>query len=118
MSQEELINFLDEENSRIEKEQKQMYGDKGYNKFWKAPNGTTVITVNPRMPRIVEGKYGKQRVFEIVVGEDIFDWGVNIKSPVYQALIKAMRKADGKTFDMEVTRVGQGKQTRYEVFEA
>ncbi len=107
-----MPNFFEQEDARLEEEKKKNFEEKGYKPFWVAPKGTSTITILPDVPRDVE-TFGR-KAFSIIneKGEEN-DWTVNPRSPQYRFLIKTL--IDGQPHVICVTRIGEQKNTRYEL---
>jgi len=108
-----LEQFFENEVKRIETERKEALKEKGYNQLFKIPKGETKLTVVYATPRILEGNFGNQRVFKIKVGKEDYDLALSEKSPLYRFVILSLGGAK-KNIDVRVTRVGDGKNTRYD----
>jgi len=102
-------------------ERKARSAEKGYEEFLKLPNGTSTLEFVGDEPREVTGNYGPQTIFKVKctlkgVGEKTYDWAVSNKSySLLQAVVGLL--AQGVT-RINVTRIGSGMDTRYEVTEA
>ncbi len=112
MSVNKTIDFFNQEDQRLEEERKRNFEGKGYKPFWSAPNGSSQITVLPEIPRDVP-QYGRKAFSIINPNGDENDWTVNPHSPQYRFLIKTLK--DGQPHKVRVTRIGEGKNTRYEL---
>lgn len=110
-----LTDFLEGEKERLDSIKEQAWKEKGYLEFFTPPKGVSKITVLPKIPRIMEGKYGTRRVFRVKVNGTEFDYGINPSSPVYRILIEKMQATGGKPIEITLMRSGEGKATRYEV---
>ena len=103
-------------------ERKARSAEKGYEEFLKLPNGTSTLEfVEGEEPRELTGAYGPQTVFKVRYQPKggnlkVYDWAVSNRSySLLQAVVGLL--AQGVT-QINVTRIGSGMDTRYEVTEA
>lgn len=103
-------------------ERKARSAEKGYEEFLKLPNGTSTLEfVEGVDPREQTGAYGPQTIFKVKCTlkgseEKTYDWAISNRSfSLLQAVVGLL--AQGVT-RINVTRIGSGMDTRYEVTEA
>lgn len=131
MSEDDLGEFLRQENERLATEQAQRIKETGGVPFLGTlPVGQTTLTLLKKVPKHLEPKpsdqyqtvrkgffvvEGKHKANEKLNEEDIKMWTVNVNSPTYRDVIEMLAKAP---IAINVVKTGSGKQTRYDVVPA
>ena len=108
----EIKKFVEEERAAREADRAAYMQDHDMATFVKWPKGTTVFTLEPRIPRPHES-FGKAvKVFRITLGGEEFDWSINPRSPLYGQIVERLLEAP---VELKLNRSGDGLQTRYEL---
>lgn len=110
-----LSKWIDNENNRITKERIDYMEKNDMANFWKPEKGSNKIVLLPKVPRATKSEFGNKMAFRIEAeGGHQYDWNINPRSPMYRAFVKLLSKAP---VAVTVVRVGEGKQTRYDLKE-
>lgn len=132
MSEDNLGEFLRQENERLQAEQAQRIKETGGVPFLGTlPVGQTTLTLLKKVPKHLEPKPSDQyqtvrKGFFVTEGNviallkkgaktDEKMWTVNVNSPTYRDVIEMLAKAP---IAVNVVKTGSGKQTRYDVVPA
>jgi hypothetical protein len=104
--------WFETEAKRIEKEDKERLKEMGYKEALVLEQGTTVVTLNVKdAPKKVKTQYGEKFVLECI---DPKDKAVMCSEYLYGLIVDELmtNKGNGK---LKITRIGEGKATRYSV---
>lgn len=112
--QENLKEFADVEQKRLDAEREQRLKDNGYAPFFTIHDGeSAILQFSDIAPRENDGKYGTRMVFSVMDTNNVaFDYSVNPRSPLYRELIENISGGHTK---LKITRVGEGVDTKYSV---
>ncbi len=127
MSEDEMNEFIRQENERLDAEREKRISEWGDLPFLPTLlKGTTRMTLLRKIPKTLEPKptdqyqttraafhvYAQKRKNFDVEANKEYVWTVNKNSPIYRTMIELLAKAP---IDMDVIKTGEGKQTRYDV---
>jgi len=105
-----------------EDEMKQIKEEKGksfeevFPPSWKIPKGTTIgkFLSDERKSVVIDNNVKK--ILTVEVGGQTYSWWINHKNPVYGQIIKeGTRRGTLVGVRFSITRVGEMKDTRYEI---
>lgn len=105
-----LEDFIAAEKATIAKEREEYMADKDYKDFVKWPQGVTEFTLEAVIPRAHESFGTPKKIFRVTVDEELLDWSVNPRSPMYRELLDLLSDAPAAC---RINRLGEGLQTRY-----
>jgi hypothetical protein len=107
----EFDEFIKEELEGLDKAREEALKQKGFQPFFKFPQGETVVEFKKQTPR-PNPRFPQNKVFRIVVDGEEYDLSVNSRSPLYRDILNVLSQGVTK---VKVIRVGQGRDTRYTV---
>ena len=110
----DLRKWVTQEKAAMQKKREQQFKDKGIEltPFLKLVEGENKITLLPKIPRISEGQFGKQYIFQAKQGRTEYSLGIRENSPLYRMLVNVL--TDIPT-DLTIIRAGEQKATRYSI---
>ena len=106
----QLEKWKQAELDRLDQEYQEHIESQGYNPWVKWSKGDNPFKLCGEIPRVLPPRDGKQKyVFVVEVDGTLFDFSVNIRSPMYKDLLEH--------FGCEgiLTRTGESANTKYEV---
>ena len=117
-----IKNFVERENARIEQEKQASLTENGFTPFFKIPEGESELRFLDVEP-VVNKQYTDRIIFavvdlksnpELTDNPDMeYSLSVNIKSPLYKDIISALNQGHDK---LKILRIGTSKtDTRYSV---